>query len=165
MHRIQLSALSASLPAKAVFVSWASSRFLEDLLNEDSASGGMQHTCRKASCGRCPWDEPDPYLVRQLQGDYPRAQLCSCKDSCTGWTPLRPFCCIYCKTRNQGLIYLGKSTELPSAHSFFCPPFIQLTDCVEKQCFVAGKCSSSLKSLIAVCVQRWHEAAVPLLYH
>lgn len=65
---LELLLLSASLPAKAFFVSQASSCFLEDLPNEDSASGGMQQTCSKASCGRCPWDEPDLILWASCKG-------------------------------------------------------------------------------------------------
>lgn len=62
----QLPVVSIS-PSKHVLVSSVSSHFLEDLLNEASASSDMQQTYRKASCGRCPWDELDPYLGSQLQ--------------------------------------------------------------------------------------------------
>lgn len=102
-----LPVLAASLPATVFLWAVVSSHFLEDLLNEASASADMQQTCRKASCGRCPWDEPDPYLASQLQGDYPGR-------SCTGWTALRPFSCVVKPARKQGLNYSGKSTMLPS---------------------------------------------------
>lgn len=116
-HSIRVIGAVSISASKCILASSASSHFLADLLNEDSASGDMQQTCRKASCGRCPWDEPDPYLVSQLQGDYSGVQLCSCKHSCTDWTALRPLSCVVKPARKQGLICLGKSTKLHSAHS------------------------------------------------
>lgn len=137
-----ISTVSIS-PGKHVLVSSVSSRFLEHLLNEASASGDMQQTCRKASCGRCPWDEPDPYLASQLQGDYPGAQLCSCKHSCAGCTALRPSSCLVKPARKQGLNYCGKSTELPLVILF-----ILCLICTEKHC-LAGMCSSSPREVTA----------------
>lgn len=101
----------------SVLVSSVSSRFLEGLLNEASASGAMQQPFRKASCGRCPWDEPDPYLGSQLQGDYPGTQLCT--HSCTAWAASRPFSCVVKPARKQGLNCSGKSTMLLSTLYLF----------------------------------------------
>ena len=52
--RITVTSTVSISPNKHVLASSVSSHFLEDLLNEASASGDMQQTCRKASCGRCP---------------------------------------------------------------------------------------------------------------
>uniref|UniRef100_A0A8C4J1E1 Glycoprotein Ib platelet subunit beta n=1 Tax=Dromaius novaehollandiae TaxID=8790 RepID=A0A8C4J1E1_DRONO len=102
----------ASLPANIL----ASSHFLGEFLDEASTSGDMQQTCRKASCGRCPQDELDPYLAKPAArgSGGPGVQLCSCKHSCTGWTALGPSSCVVKPARKQGLIYPGLFDNLKS---------------------------------------------------
>lgn len=97
------------------FVSSVSSRFLEDLLNEASASADMQQTCRKASYGSVPGMSLTLILAASCKGIIREH---SYAHSCTGCTAWRPFSWVVKPARKQGWTYSGKSTMLPSTFFF-----------------------------------------------
>lgn len=113
--RITVTATGSISPSKCVFVSSVSSHFLEDLLNEASASADMQQTCRKASYGSVPGMSLTLILAASCKGIIREH---SYAHSCTGCTAWRPFSWVVKPARKQGWTYSGKSTMLPSTFFF-----------------------------------------------